>query len=264
MIRFRRNLAQVPTLSDLRAMTKSEFEITFSLPAPQEIVVDYPPYDWARTHLPTLQEAWANKGPVPKLQAMAAAAAELDEGTENPWFRMAEALAWQDVRAELEKRVTEAINAPRASREAALASGQSVVISWKSFHARFKRYPILDEHDRAIDAAWENRPRDLAELEKGDLVRACFDGPEVETKLENLELRLRALETSTVATRESRQRLYTLLVAARSVRMFLSGKAVDEVVRATRDDLDKLAACGGATEPDKYGPRVRKVFDSLR
>src|SRR6185369_7276788 len=41
MIRFRRNLAQVPTLSDLRAMTKSEFEITFTLPAPQEMVVDY-------------------------------------------------------------------------------------------------------------------------------------------------------------------------------------------------------------------------------
>jgi hypothetical protein len=195
---------------------------------------------------------------------MAADAAALDEGTENPWFRMAETLAWQDARAQLEKRIAEAINAPRAAREAALAGGQSVVTAWKDFHARFKRYPILDEHDRAIDAAWAKRPQELAELEKGDLFRACFDGPEVETKLQDLEQRLRAMETSSVATRESRQRLYTLLVAARSVRMFLSGRPVEEVVRATRDDLDKLAACGGATDPDKYGPRVRKVFDSLR
>lgn len=269
MIRFRRNLAQTPTLADLRAMTKSEFEITFALPPSQEIVVEYPPYDWARAHLATLQEAWASKGPVPKLQAMAAAAAELDEGAENPWFRMAEALAYQDARATVGKHVAEAIDAPKAARESALASGQSALRSWKDFHARFNaafraRVPILDEHDRAIDAAWEKRPRDLAELEKGDLFRACFDGPEVETKLQDLEQRLRSLEASTTATRESRQRLYTLLVAARSARMFLSGKPVDDVVRASRDDLEKLAKCGGAAEPDGYGPRVRKVFDSLR
>ena len=265
MIRFRRNLAQVPALSDLRAMTKSEFEITFALPPSSEIVVAYPPYEWARTHLPALQEAWANKGPAPKLQQMAAAAADLDEGSENPWFRMAEALAYQDARAAVDKRVAESLDAPKPAREAALANAQAVLNSWQEFSSRLRaKYPILDDHDRALAAAWEKRPRDLAELEKGDLLGACFESPEVESKLQELEARLRAMESSGNATRESRQRLYTLLVAARSTRLFLTGKPADEVVRATRDDLEKLSKCGGVTDPDLYGPRVRKVFDSLR
>jgi hypothetical protein len=265
MIRFRRNLAQVPTLSDLRAMTKSEFEITFALPPSSEIVVAYPPYDWARAHLPALQEAWANKGPASKLLPMAAAAADLDEGSENPWFRMAAALASQDARASVDKRVAESLDAPKAARESALAAAQAVLTSWQEFSARFRtRYPILEDHDRALAAAWEKRPRDLSDLEKGDLLGACLEGPDADAKLQALEQRLRAMESSGPATRESRQRLYSLLVAARSVRLFLSGKPTDEVVRAAREDLDKLSKVGGVPDPDLYGPRMRKVFDALR
>jgi hypothetical protein len=174
MIRFRRNLTQVPTLSDLRAMTKNEFEITFSLPPSVEIVVEYPPYDWARAHLPALQEAWANKARAGS--GHGGGPRRADEGTENPWFRMAD--RWpigmrgrrRGARPGVDRR-------PEGRARTALANGRSVLQSWKDHHARFNaafraRYPILDDHDRR-STPWKG----AGSAGSRGIIRACFDGP---------------------------------------------------------------------------------------
>jgi hypothetical protein len=250
MIRFRRNLAQVPMLSDLRAMTKSEFEITFTLPAPQEMVVDYPRTTGRAPICPRCRRRGRTRGAVPKLQAMAAAAAALDEGTENPWFRMAEGarLAGRADAAREARRGGD--QRPKAAREAALAGGQSVVTAWKDFHARFKRYPILDEHDRAIDAAWAKRPRELAELEKGDPLPRLLRRPGGRDEAPGSGAA--AARDGDVVGRDAGIAPAALHPAGRRPvgADVPVGQPVEEVVRATRDDLDKLAACGGAADPD--------------
>ena len=52
--------------------------------------------------------------------------------------------------------------------------------------------------------------------------------------------------------------------AKQAMRLMIEGKPEDQVQVAVRSDLEKLARVGGASDPDRFGPRLRKVFDSLR
>ena len=106
-------------------------------------------------------------------------------------------------------------------------------------------------------------PHEAAGLEKEDL-RGCFEKFPPESELSDLEARLRTIESGGGLTRESRQRLYTLLVAARATRLLLEGQTEEEAGRSVRPDLENLRRFGGAVDPDCFGPRVRRIYDSLR
>ena len=95
-------------------------------------------------------------------------------------------------------------------------------------------------------------------------LHSCFERFPVEPQLAAAEERLRKLAEQGGWTVESRRRLYTLQVAARSFRMFLLGKTEGEVALSVRDELEKLSHVGGPLEPGRFGPRIKKVFDSLR
>lgn len=265
MSRFRRNWAAAASIADLQAMTPSEFEVAFALPDPQEVLVAHPSFDWARTHLGALRDARSRKASMARLLAMAEGAARLEEGAENPWFALAEGLAFQDARAVVEKRTVDGADAPRAVREPLLAEARAAVAAWKEFAGRLdpRRYAPAADHLRALEAILDRSPRDLAELDSEDL-HACFDGFPVEDRLRAEEEKLRARQSQGGITRESRQKLATLIVAAKSLRLFLEGASDGHVKLAVRDDLERLSRLGGATDPDRFGPRIRKVFDSLR
>jgi hypothetical protein len=268
MRQFRRNWTSVATLADLQALTRDEFDLSFALPAAEEISAAYPAYDWARAHVGTLRAAWSGKVAVAPLLAMASDAAKLEEGSENPWFRLAEALAFQDARREIEKLVADSADQPRAKREPLLADAQTVKAAWKKFvdglDAGFrKRNDAVESHTKSIDALFEKSPRDLAEVETEDL-RSCFEGFPVDARLLAFEEKLGRWEAQGGISIESRRKLTTLVIAARSLRLFLSGRTEEQVQASVKDELEKLARAGGAVEPDRFGPRVRKVFDSLR
>lgn len=82
--------------------------------------------------------------------------------------------------------------------------------------------------------------------------------------MQALESKLRQIESGGGLAIESRQKLYTLLVAARAIRLFLEGKSDADVLGSLREDLQQLQRAGGAVDPDRFGPRVRKVYDALR
>jgi hypothetical protein len=268
MMRYRRNLSGIAGLSELRSMTRNEFETLFALPSAEEIILAYGPYDWARAHQESLRQVWASQGSPTALLPMAADAAKLDDRGENPWFRTIEFLAFQDLRPAVERRIAECADAPREKRSRLQTEAQGLLASWKTFvdglHPAFRaRQPIVEEHSRALTAALDRMPRDLAELDQDDL-GSCFEGVQVEARLLAKEDQLRRLESQGGLTIESRRNLYTLLVAARALRLFLSGKTQEEVEQASREELQKLRQAGGAVQPDRFGPRMRKVFDSLR
>ncbi|HZE98188.1 MAG TPA: hypothetical protein VE981_14250 [Planctomycetota bacterium] len=268
MIRFRRNLASVSGIDELRRMSRDEFEISFALPAAEEIVVAYPPYDWARTQSDSLRAAWSNRDAIPALLRMAAQAARLNPDSENPWFTLAEGLAFQDLRRAMELRVADCADAPREKRDPLLGEARTLMDSWNGFvrgldDATRKHHPFLDEQAKTLAGILAKAPRDLEGLETEDL-RSCFAAAEVGVLLQKEEDRLRALEATGGLSRESRQNVLTLIVAARSIRMFLSGSAEEVVQKAVREDLLRLAKVGGAANADRFGPRLRKIFDSLR
>jgi len=265
---FRRNWTGVSALADLQAMTRDEFDVAFALPEAREIVVPHPAYDWARSHLETLRGAGAGKSALAPLLAMAEDAARLEEGAENPWFKLAEGLAFQWAQRDLDQRIRESLEAPRARRDVLLGEATAAMTAWTAFVGRLdpafrKRSDALDGHTRTLTGLLDRKPRDLSEVELEDL-RSCFEAFPVEDRLLAMEEKLGAWETQGGLTRESRQKLGTLLVASRSFRMFLAGKTEDQVRQALRGDLEKLSKVGGASDPDRFGPRIRKIFDPLR
>ncbi len=258
MRQFRKNWLSVSGLTDFQALTRDEFNLSFALPAPDEIVVAHPSYDWARAHESTLRALWSGTPSVAPMLAMAGDALRLEEG-ENPWFRLAEGLAYQDARREIERRIGDSADAPRAKRETLVGEAQALRAAWKKFSETSKN-PTAATHGTALDALFEKAPRDLAEVETEDL-RSCFEGFPVEARLLAQEEKLVAWDARGGISRESRQKLYTLLVAARSTRLFLAGKTDPQVRLAVKDELEKLSRVGGAVDPDRFGPRIRKVFE---
>ena len=265
---FRRSWTGAAGLADLQALTRDEFETAFALPDPREIVAPHPAYDWARVHLETLRAVRSDKGTLQSLLTMAEGAARLEEGSENPWFKLAEGLAFQTALRDLEQRITECADAPRARRDVLLGEAQAATNAWTAFLGRLdptfrQRTEFLDRHTRSLTAVTDRKPRDVAEVDLEDL-RSCFEGFPVADRLLAAEQKFSAREAEGGITRESRQKLLTLIVAARSIRLMIEGKTEDQVRQAARGELEKLSRVGGAVDPDRFGPRVRKIYDSLR
>lgn len=268
MRQFRGRLLRVTSVADLRTMTKDEFDVTFDLPASAEIAAAHPAYDWARKHLELYRDVWSGRKPGSALLAAAEDAARVEEAGENPWLRISEGLGFQDLHGEVELRITECADAPKARRVVLAGEIQARLATWTGFVDRLgpdvlKRAAWIDEHSKSLRALAERQPRELVELDREDL-RGCFQRFPVEPELLAFEEKLRKMESDGGLARESRQQLYTLLVAARAWRLFLEGKSDGEVSKAVRDDLERLGRVGGCADPDRFGPRLRKVYDSLR
>jgi hypothetical protein len=268
MARFRKSWSAAAALDDLQALTSSEFELAFALPEEQDLTVAHPTVEWARAHLEALRHARSKQPSLPALLAMAEGAARLEEDADNPWYKLAEGLAFQVARRDVEKRLADGVDAPRAVRAPLLEEAAATVAAWKRFEGRLdaevrKRTTAAADHLKALDALLATKPRDLAELDGEDL-KSCFDGFPVEPRLLAEEEKFRKRDAEGGITRESRQKLATLIVAAKSLRLFLTGSSDDAVREAVREDLARLSRVGGAVDPDRFGPRIRKVFDSLR
>ena len=168
----------------------------------------------------------------------------------------------------MERRISEIADAPKARRDLLAGEVRDRLALWTGFVDRVgpdvrKRAGWIDEHSKTLRVLAERQPRERVDLDREDL-RGCFERFPVEPELLAFEARLRKIESDGGLTLESRQKLYSLLVAARSSRLFLEGKSDVEVSRALRDDLEHLGRVGGAADADRYGPRIRKVYDSLR
>jgi hypothetical protein len=265
---FRGRLLAIAGIADLRAMTKTEADVTFELPPPAEIAIVHPAFEWARKATEVFRDVGAGRKPGSALLPVATAAAGLEEGGGNPWLKICATLAFQDLQGEVERRVSECAEAPKARRDLLVAELQSLVRTWSDFAggldpALRKSAPWIDANATLLAAPLARLPRELVDLDREDL-RGCFERFPVEPELQALEERLRKIAAGGGLARESRQKLYTLLVAARATRLFLEGKGEAEVSQGIREDLENLGHVGGAVDPDRYGPRVRKVYDSLR
>lgn len=254
----------------LGQMTKEEFDLLFTLPAPDELIVTSAALDWARQYQPAFAKVQAQEAPAHSLAAAAAAAAPLEEKIENPWFRSVEAPVFASIRNGISAEVQKAQDAVKADRDKARAAADALLKEWKGFTAKLdpkfaERHRFLADHDGQLTKLFDGFPMDLADLEKIDAdLDAAFGAESPDSELAKIEQRLAGLESKST-TRESRARLYTSRITVAALRGLFSGKTEEAVAGDLTTFGQRLKDAGGAAgDVKKYGPRVEKVFAALR
>ncbi|HLY09377.1 MAG TPA: hypothetical protein VKW04_08765 [Planctomycetota bacterium] len=254
----------------LEQKTSEEFDLTFALPAPTELLVSNPAIEWARLYLPAFRDVQSQKAPVQSLAAAAVASAPLEERVENPWFKAVEGSIFLGLRSAIGADVERARDAGRADRDKARTQADGEMAVWKGMISKLdpkfvERHRFLADHERQLTRLFDGFPTELVDLEKIEpAVDAAFGAESPDGELSKLEETLVGLETRPNLSRESRQRLYTARVTVVALRGLLSGKSEESVAGDLSAYRQKLRDAGGPGEVKKYGPRVEKVFAALR
>jgi hypothetical protein len=254
----------------LDRLTQAEFEVMFSLPAPDEMVVSHPVLDWARAQAATFREAQAGTAQPSALLDAAAAAADLEASVVNPWFRSVEQAAFERLQSAASAEVARSRDAGRTERETARRKVDDILAQYKAFVAKIdpkvrERYRVLVDHATELENLTQGFPADLAELDALDAqIDGVFASASPEAELGRLERTLQDLESRPNVTRESRQRLYTGQAVAAALRGLLAGRAEETVASQLLALKAKLKEVGGPLEVKQYGPRVERVLASLK
>jgi hypothetical protein len=266
LLRFRRYLGDIKSQKELADMKADDFTVVFNLPKSDELLLTTPAYDWARGHFSALEDFRSRKPTGEGLLKAVSDASALppDEDGEHRWFDVIENLVFRAMSDAVLAEVAAAQDAPRAQRLVGKARVETLQTKWigmlKSVDEKHRLR--MAEHEVQIFKPLEEFPKDLAELEAIDL-SACLAAPQPEVELRKAEKSLRALENRTSITRESRQRLYTLLVTAVSLRLFLAEKEESDAAAELRSYGEKLKKVGGPGDTRAYGARVQKVFETI-
>jgi len=249
--------------------TADEFDVLFSLPAPEELIVSHPAVDWVRKHLQTFRDVQSQKLPPHGLIEAAVASAPLEDSGTNRWFQALEGAILQSLKGAIAAEVQKAQNAAKADRDKARAQADGLLAQWKGFSGKLdakfvERHKFVQDHEGQLGRLFDGFPADLADLEKINLDTA-FSADSPDAELSKIEGVLSNFESKGNLTLESRQRLYTLWVTVGALRGLFGGKTEDAVAADLAAFRQKLRDAGGAGGDVKnYGPRVEKVFAALR
>lgn len=268
LTRFRRTLQELKSQKDLAAMKADEFAAAFTIPPPDEQVHTPPAYEWARASSPAFEDFRTRKPSGEGLMKALGESAALpaDDDGEYRWFEAMESLLFTSMGDAVRTDVEKSQDAPKAAREQAKSRVDALHAKWtlmyESIDKNFKLRSRVADHDLELGKLAAGVPKDLTDLDKIDL-SACMASGSPEAELQKAERDLKVLEGRAGITRESRQRLYTLIVTAAALRGFLQGKEESEVVAEVKAYGEKLAKVGGPTDTRAFGARVQSVFDAL-
>lgn len=251
--------------------TPEEFDLLFSLPAPDELILSHPALDWARQHQAAFRDVQSQKAPAHSLAAAAVASAPLEERVENPYFKAIENAVFASLRNAISAEVDNARDATKADRDKARTKADGLLGQWKAFNAKLdpkfveRHRHFLADHERQLVKLFDGFPAELADLDKIDpALDAAFGAETPDADFGKIEESLSSLETRSNLTRESRQRLYTSRVLVGALRGLFGGKTEEAVAVDLAALGQKLREAGGpAGEVKKFGPRVEKVFALL-
>jgi serine/threonine protein kinase len=234
------------------------------LPKPDQLLLPDPAFDWTRGILPKLDE--------PRAEALIQAAADavgLDDSGENPWFSAAEFAASRALVRELRKQAEKAAGAPRAVVQESRSAAEAIAAPWDALLRglppafRKRHAPLLEGHDAAIRQARAAFPGDPPWLQSIDL-KKILNGADAERQLDELELKLLALNAAGALTRESQQSLLVTLVTARALSSSFRGETAEQIARELQSFAATLKTLGvGNDDRSRFGPKVSAVFDRL-
>lgn len=270
MFRYRSQLSDLKSQKDLAAMKADDFSAAFQLPAPDELTSTSPAYDWARVQYGDLEDFRTRKpsGETMFKHVATAVALPADDDGERRWFDAMETLAFAAASDFVRAGAALAMESPKAEREEHLARATAVRNKWtlavvQGIPADNPQRKRVEEHDLRLGALLETFPKDLPELDQID-ISAAVAGDSPEASLRGLEKTLKGFESRNGLSKESRQRLYTMIVTVVSLRSFTQGKDEIDALGELKGYGAKLEKVGGPTDPKAFGARVQKVFDALR
>jgi len=268
---FRSNLA-VP-LSNVTGMKDREFTSAFSMPAPDEITIKDPVFDWARKHYKTLKSLKEGRPEEPLAAAQEALQLDAvgDPTAENPYFRAMAAFGFEMCDNAILTRTEKALKLRKDDRAKSEADVARIHGIWKDFIGKLdkkvvERHQDLDTWSRDLEFKSADFPKEMPELASIN-IDECFKDDPVPA-LDKVEVTLRGLE-SQVQTKgriaiEAKQSLYTMLITVSALKRLIYGDSEDDVVQDLLKYQTRLKEAGGPIDPEKYGPRVRKVFERIQ
>jgi hypothetical protein len=242
------------------------FDSIFSLPAPDELSVSDPTYQWAVSARGAFKAMQERKARGDALLPAALAAAKLDDAL---WFTKTEQLAYEDLQNAMSGLLTQAADLPKEKREPLKAKAAGLVdVYGKDFVAKLdpafvKDHGDLKTHEAELKRLLGDFPRELSELAAINLESALAGGA-LESELLKQETELRRLEQIRTAAVESRRQVLSELVTVLALRALVAGKDEDAAAADARAFGSKLAALGGPLDAKRFGPRVEKVFEKLK
>lgn len=270
LVRFRGNLSDLRSHKDAAAMKTEEFVSNFQMPPEDELLQTTPAYAWAKARYGELEDFRARKPSGETLFKGVAEAGSLpaDEDGEYRWFDTIENLAFIAARDYIRGEADKSQDASNAERDEAQKRAVAVRNKWTYFVVQglpegSKFRSKAGDHDLEMGKLIDAFPKDLPELEKID-ISGCLTADNPEAALRTAEKQLKALESRAGISKESRQKLYTMIVTVVSLRTFLQGKEEIDALGELRGYGDKLSKVGGPTDARAFGARVQKVFDALR
>jgi len=267
--RLRRSIQDAHSQKDVAAMKADEFQSAFAVPPPDDLTYTTPAYGWARTYAGAFEDFRSRKPSGEGLLKATEESATLpaDDDGEYRWFEAMEALSFTAVSDSIRSEVEKSQDAPKSVRDEARLRSETLHAKWtlmyQALDPSFKPRARVSEHDLALGRLREGFPKELPELDKIDIA-ACLTAGSPETELQKTERSLKALDGRSGITRESRQRLYTMIITVVSLKSFLQGREEAEVVADLKGYAESLRKSGGpSADARAYGARVQGVFDAL-
>jgi hypothetical protein len=262
----------------LRQVKPAEFSRLFALPSDAEAVGAYPELDWARQERLILDklrlsDPHSNESTsaslLESLIAQMLATEAFEKSGENRWFRVSGQFTYRYVEDLLVNLAAMSKEAGPELRGKLRAQAEGYRAKWSEALAKIPRDFLqanqVHENSRRLASLLDEFPVDSAEIDKTDL-EACFLSESPDTALENVISSLTKVRDQQGARlpKESLRKLLTELVAASALHEFLAGKSVEEVGKGLQELGRTLSHAGGPSDPDRWGPKVQKVFAALK
>jgi hypothetical protein len=279
IIKIRGYFGDIRTVKDLKELGDGGFRQQFTNHVPPEAeltekAAQEPALVWIRKHVKTLKSIQAGQLKATDVFEAAHEALATDppeaEG-ENPWFKGMSLLAASMIEETITACTRDSEKCLKADRQKRQADAENAHLSWKEFIDRtdkkvVERHPDLAYRTDRLDRVVKEFPVELAQLASFDIERYYMGDPLKELKAaeEGLKDLVSSLSGMGRVAIESRQELYTKLITVGSLWRFMEGKTESDIVRDLSDHRLGLKSAGGPTHPERYGPKVKRVFDGLK
>jgi len=200
------------------------------------------------------------------LGAMVGAEA-LERSEENRWLKESWQLGFRFVDDLIRSQVATATSkeATPEVRRQSRASADQIRVRWTDSISKIPRSALVKNgvhpHPKQIQGLMDQFPVDPSDLEKLEL-DACATADSPDEALDQLisDLgRIREKEGARLS-RESSQKLLTMLAAAMATRDLLAGKGPEEVTRGLGEIRKALGDFGGPVDPTRWGPKIEKIL----
>lgn len=273
---FRARLELNAAPAELRKMKPNELEAIFALPDDAELVGSYPALQWSRKQrevllrLRKLEKKEEVLAIIDELLAQMVGSEPLGSREDSRWFRVAATIAFKYIEDLGKALVSASQTATPEARSELKKEAEGLGARWESAKSKLSKEFLaknswMDEHSNALSDLIRKFPIDLAELDAVNL-DSCLASASPEKALSEMEASLRKIwdEKGSSLSRQSSQKLLTLLIASSAMRRLLEGDSVEKVAEELRLFGKELSRFGGPLDPKRWGPKVEKVFTALR